>query len=41
MYLRQMEHVLEGTRTDIAPMTSLDQAAHVLDLQIRLRKNRV
>lgn len=41
MYLRQAEHVLDGVANGVEPVTSLDQAAHVLDLQLRLRKNRV
>jgi predicted dehydrogenase len=41
MYVRQTEHVLDGVAGKAEPITPLEQAAHVLSLQLLLKEQRV
>lgn len=41
MYLRQAQHVLDGLAAKEEPVTPIEQAAHVLGLQLLLKEKRV
>jgi len=40
MYVRQMQHVLDGVAGNVTPVTSVKHAAGVLNLQMRLKNER-
>jgi len=39
MYIRQMQHVLDGVHGDVPPVTPIEHARKILKLQLRLKEN--